>query len=357
MKNYDEIIERHKLFWEKAEVKRPLLINVYDWVDGPRLIDSVSSLPSGCLKSEDIRPRDFIPELEKIRAEGELVNDDRLPMTEPLSCLPWMEAFFGCQVNNTDRHMWSKSSLEGITAVKEYMKKGPSAAWKDAYFEFMKTLQNYSKDNNGRWGVAQPILRGIADVSAAIMGTEPMIFALYDEPELMEEFFGYISKNMKAFFEENLERLEPFHGGYILGQYFIWAPEKCLRIQDDAMAVLSPSLYSKFIMPLNRKIASISKYNAIHLHLTAAHVLDQITAAPEIKAVEYDIDEGSAKASQYVDDMKKIQAAGKAMIIKARFNREDLEVLAKNLSYRGLCLIPVTRNKQEAQDTLAFFEQ
>ena len=351
MKNHDEIIQRHKLFWEMADVKRPLLINVFDWVDGPRLIDSVPSLPAGSLAPENISAREFIPELEKIRAEGESVNDDRLPMTEPLSCLPWMEAFFGCQVNRTERHMWSKSSLQGTEGVKEYMKKGPVAAWKDKYFEFMEALQNHSDG----WGVSQPILRGIADVSAAIMSTEPMLFALYDEPDLMHGFFDYIRKNMTVFFEENLRRFKSFHGGYLLGQYFIWAPEKCLRIQDDAMAVISPHLYQEFIMPLNRKIASLSQCTTIHLHLTAAHVLDQIISAPEIKAVEYDIDEGSATAAMYVDNMKKIQAAGKIMIIKARFSREDLDVLSKALSYKGLCLIPVVKSRQEALDILAYF--
>ena len=85
MKNHDEVIQRHKLFWEMDHVKRPLIINSYDWVDGPRLIGSVPSLPMGCLKPEDIQARDFIPELERICAEGESVGDDRLPMTEPLS--------------------------------------------------------------------------------------------------------------------------------------------------------------------------------------------------------------------------------------------------------------------------------
>ena len=353
MKNYNEIIERHKLFWELADVKRPLYINSYDVVDGPRVIDNVSSLPKGRLKPEDIIARDFIPGLEEICAGAESVGDDRMPMSEPLTYLPWIEAFFGCQINRTERHIWSESNLEGVAAVKEYMKKGTSAAWKDKYFEFMKVLQDHSDG----WGVAQTIMRGISDVAAAIMGTEPMLYAMYDEPQLMREFFEYIRKNTTVFFEEYLKLSKPFMGGYLLGQFYIWSPEKSLRMQDDAMAVFSPPLYQEFIMPLNRKIASISKYTVIHLHLTAAHALDQIVAAPEIKAVEYDIDEGSAKASMYVDDMKKIQAAGKAMIIKARFNREDLDVLAKNLSYRGLCLIPVVRDKQEAQDTLEFFNR
>ena len=351
MKNHEEIINRHKLFWDMADVKRPLLINVFDWVDGPRLIGSVPSLPAGSLKPGDINARDFIPELERICAEGESVNDDRLPMVEPLSCVPWMEAYFGCEVNNSGKHMWSKSRYEGVAAVKEYMKNGPVAAWKDRYFEFMEDLQKHS----GKWGVSQPILRGIADVSVAAMGIEPMVFALYDEPDLMHGFFEYIRKNMTDFFEENLKRFTRFKDGYLLGQYFIWAPEKCLRMQDDAIAVISPHLYSEFVMPFNRKIAALSKYTTIHLHLTAAHVLDQIISVPEIKAVEYDIDEGSATASMYVDNMKKIQDAGKVMIIKARFSREDLDVLTKELSYRGLCLIPVVRNKQEALDTLAYF--
>jgi hypothetical protein len=352
MKNYPEIIKRHELFWTMQTVKRPLLINALgDWVDGPRLIASVPALPKGCLKPDDIRPGDFLPELTKICEEGEAVADDKIAMTEPLSPLPWMEAYFGCAVNHADRHMWSKSSIKGVPDIEAAIKKGVNREWQDKYFEFFHALLDYSP----RWAVSQPILRGISDVAAAMVGTQEMLFAMFDEPDLMCRFFDYICQNMMNFFEEHLKHIRPFYGGYTVGQYHLWTPEHCIRIQDDSMAVVSPALFKEFFLPRIARLAGITDYTVIHLHLTSAHVLDQILSLAEIKAVEYDIDEGSAKAAMYVDNMKKIQAAGKPLIIKARFSGEDLDTLTKRLDFRGLCLIPVVRNKAEAQEILNYF--
>jgi hypothetical protein len=351
MKDYDEIVKRHEQFWTLEPMKRPLIISVGDWVDGPRLIDSVPSLPTGRLKPEDINPKDFVPELSKIQEEGELVADDKIAMVEPLSPLPWMEAYFGCAVYNTDRHIWSHSDVKSTAELEQLMEKGVNSVWQDKYFEFFDVLRDYSSN----WTVSQPILRGLSDIAAAILGTAEILFAMYDEPELMQNFYDHICRHSINFFRDHLEHLSPFHGGYVLGQFHVWSPGKCLRVQDDAMAVMSPALYQQYVIPRLSRIAALSDYTTIHLHLTCAPVLDQLLAVPEIRAVEYGIDEGAADAAMYVDTMKKIQDSGKPLILKARFTKENLDAIMKKLDCRGLCLVSVVRNKKEALNILDYF--
>ena len=120
------------------------------------------------------------------------------------------------------------------------------------------------------------------------------------------------------------------------------------------MAIFSPDLFREFIVPEIIRLTSLSEYSVMHLHLTSNHVLDQILEIKSIRVVEYDIDAGSSDARHYIGNMKKIQNAGKSLIIKSEFNKEDIDVVLNELDTQGLCLMPVVYSQAEMDNVAAW---
>ena len=221
MKDYEAICAAHKYFWEMKGQNRPFIIFCLDWVNGPKLIDSVPNLISGRISPSDIHAEDFLPMHEKLCLEDEALCDDKLGMVEPLCALPWMEAFFGCGVVRNGHHMWTQKVISSVDEIESAIEKGPDFAWQRCYFDYINSL---SEAFSGRWAVAQPILRGITDVACAMMGEEALVYAMYDEPDLIRSFLEYICDRQRAFYQEQMRRIPAFHDGYAVGQYHIWSP-------------------------------------------------------------------------------------------------------------------------------------
>ena len=346
---YGASIGRAKRFWAGDRVERPLLIFQYDWVSGPRFMPYLGK--EGMLCPQDIAPGKFLAMHERIAAESDAIDDDAVPMAEPLVSVPWMEAYCGCGAMAKGHHIWSKKAGSVAGGIDGLVERGADAAWLDQYVHYFKKLKEAF---GGRLAVTQPILRGLADIAGALFGEEQVIFGMFDEPAAMRRLFRHLADASRHFFETHLSLLERFSGGYAVGQYQLWAPEKCLRIQDDAMAVLSPSLYREFILPHTEAMAGLADYSLMHLHLTSGPYVDDICKIAGLRALEYDIDEGAEHVADNIGTFRKIQAAGKNLVIKARLDDHDLESL-RQLDYSGLCVIPVIYEGARAVEIMKFF--
>jgi len=348
-KDFRASADRALRFWDFKEVERPLLIYQYDWISGPRFMPYLGK--EGILDPTDVTPEKFFAVHEMIANESDAVADDAMPMAEPLVSVPWMEVYCGCGAMAKGHHIWSNKRISGIDEIDGLIEQGANAAWLTQYAYYFEKLK---EEFGNRLAVAQPILRGIADVAGALLGEENLIFGMMDEPETMQRFYKFIADASRHFFTTHMSIMEPFSNGYVIGQYQLWAPERCLRIQDDAMAVFSPALYREFVLPNTEDMSRLSNYTLMHLHLTSRPYIDDICGIPSIRAVEYDIDEGNEHAADNIETFKKIQAAGKNLIIKAKFDHRDLESL-RQLDYRGLCIIPVIYDEQQIEEINRFF--
>jgi len=350
-KDYGAQIDRAKCFWDMSEVSRPLIIYQYDWITGPRFMPYLGR--EGLLEPSDIEPGKFLAVHETVAAESDAKDDDAIPMAEPLVSVPWMEVYCGCEAMAKGHHIWSQKTLSETCEIDGLIERGASAAWLESYTRYFNALKDFF---TGRLSVAQPILRGIADVAGALLGDENVIFGMMDEPGIMRRFFRYISDASRCFFQTHLSLMEPFLGGYTIGQYQLWTPEPCIRIQDDAMAVLSPSLYREYVLEHTEAAAELSDYSLMHLHLTSRPYVDDICGIESVRAVEYDIDEGNERVRDNIETFKKFQAAGKNLVIKAKFDDRDLESLSQ-LDYRGLCIIPLIYEESRIDEISGFFKK
>ena len=109
-------------------------------------------------------------------------------------------------------------------------------------------------------------MRGVSDLMAALLGVERLIYAMLDDPGRVFALAERIAEFWIAFGRAQLDAVPRFAGGYGSFMYNLWAPGTCVWLQEDASALLSPSLYERFILPFDSQIAAAFDYTFIHLH-------------------------------------------------------------------------------------------
>jgi len=120
------------------------------------------------------------------------------------------------------------------------------------------------------------------------------------------------------------------------------------------MAVLSPDLYREFVHSLDYQIASSAEYTLFHLHATGLHLLDFILQNEGIKIVQVSKDEG-VQLEKILSNLKRIQEREKCLLLKGRFNQQELELVKKSLDFRGFCVQAVVFNDNEVKEVVSAF--
>lgn len=193
------------------------------------------------------------------------------PTLEPLMSILWTEGAIGCKINFTGKKFWSEKT--GKLLDKEIIKKH-TANWIKLYKKHITFLEK----NFPNITIGQSILRGPLDMIGAAIGEDNMIFLMLDEPLKFDEYMQIFSEIFLEF--AMLDKTYCEQDIYSVGQYHIASQGKTLRMQEDAMTLLSPSLYKKHVFAVDREIMEKFDLALFHLHASALHMVDMVTEVP-----------------------------------------------------------------------------
>lgn len=330
--------ERHLAFLERRNVK-VLTGAIRGWENLSRYVpDTEAFLPKGVVSTEDMAGERFMSLYENLLPTLD-EPDDLFRTLEPLTFFPWAEAAAGCPISYTGKNFWSEP-------VPEPGGSDFDSDWLNIYTDLIDRLVGRFGDD---YPVGQPILRGPLDLAAAVYGDENMVYRFYDHPDSMKGFLDRAAEIFLRFVQSTHQGVPPFLGGSVLGSYYIWTPGTCLRLQEDAMALLSPDLYREFVHPVDCRIGSEADYTLFHLHASGLHLLDCLLENQFIKILQVSKDEGR-DLEPILPALRKVQNAGKCLLLKGRLNNDDLTLIKKSLDVRGLCIQAVVLTQKEADD-------
>lgn len=357
-KQIQQKIERHRAFLELKNVDRPMIGCIRGWENLSRYTeDTESFFPVGAVNIRDLSCDRFLP-MYQVYAMTLDEPDDMFRTLEPLPFFPWTEAAIGCPIQYTGKNFWSSPLINFNSEIKskkqgDILKNLPetSQSWLDKYSEFIDFLIDHFGD---RYPIGQSILRGPLDMAAAAFGDENLLYQFFDQPELIKEFLAKATEIFLSFIDVQKQKLQPLNDGYVIGTYYIWTPGKNIRLQEDAMAMLSPDIYWQFVHPLDCQIASSADYTLFHLHATGLHLLDFILQNEGIKIVQVSKDEG-VPLEKILTNLQRIQEREKCLLLKGRFNQQELQLIKTRLDFRGLCVQAVVLNEEEAKKVISAF--
>lgn len=341
-------IARYRAFWNREHTRRPLVgFSFAGWFPVRDFAACRSWRGADYLEPEMVDPAAFVPDHVRLLREGETMGDDMIRGACPAQlAFPWLPGMVGCKtrilpetiVGEERRCSWEEA-LE--------VRLDPANPWLRKYIEYAQTLVRLS---GGCFPVSHAAEIGPTDLHAVLRGHTRSILDLTDEPERSERLLWRLGEFFREATRAVWRCLPLFHGGYFDAQYSLWAPGPIIRMQEDATAVYSPALYRRFVQPVDRMLASSFASSFIHLHSTSMFLLDAFLEIGEIRCFEINHDELGPPLERMVPYYQRVQRAGRPLLIRGSFTRDELGLLVDSLEPRGLFLNVMVTSRKELDE-------
>jgi hypothetical protein len=331
-----ETLERHRAFWMRLEVDRPLL-RVAPWQDwqpySPFILRN-GSVPTGTF---EIKPGLLDPLATLLSTcPRQEIDGDMICSWGPYDQC-WTEAILGCRVLRAGPSVWSESFITQWEQVDSLPPTG-SQAWLDELLTVNRVLVNQVAN---RHPVAQPLMRGPLDMAEAALPSEMLYEGFYEQPQRLLKFLELCASLFIQAAQRRLTETPRFHGGYaVRSEWGLWAPGSTVQFQADASRNLSAKTYREFLFEIDRSIASQFDYPIIHTHSGSRHILPVLVEEPELKAIEITLDPAPYGPSplELLPSFRIVQQAGKALYISGPMKRSELDIILETLSPVGLAI-------------------
>jgi len=351
--NVDARIALHRDFWERRALKRPLVsFQLNDYFISRRMHAAADLLVEGKRITPDMLDVDrYLEDYERMYQEACATGQDGFWVAEPFNGIPWMEAILGCEIHGTKSSFVSQPCMDSPAALKT-MAFDPDNAWVRKYLEFVAKLTRLSA---GRFPVGQPIMRGASDAVGALIGQTELVFAIYEEPDIVRAAFFTALDVLRNVVRLQFEATASFHGGYSLGLYHVWCPDKCIWFQEDLSALLSPQIYADFLLAPNASVCEGYDYTAAHLHPASFFILDSLLQIDKLKAIQINKDVGGPSVAEMIPVFQKVLAS-KNLIVFGDLDEAEIDCLCGELPSTGLFFDIYAPNVERARELMLHVE-
>lgn len=353
---YKEIkqkIERHQKFLEHKETDRPIIgFYIGGWESLDRYFKKPENLfEKGVIIANELTTDKFY-NMYKSYSKNIKYNDDFVHSLEPFQSIPWVEAACGCPIIFTGKNFWSQKIGFDKSKAKIENIKIRNNPWITKYAEFIKFLAHEFP----HYPIGQSILRGPLDVMCAMVGDSETIYNLYDEPDFIKKGLSIIADVFNEFIRIQYNYTPKYKDGHVIGQYYIWTPGTVCRIQEDAMALINPDHYIEYVFENDVKITSRTKYSFYHIHSSGMFLINEIVRNKNLNIIQVSKDEGNIKLSDFIVGLKAIQSAGMSVLVKGRFDENDIDILRKHLDKRALAIGFVIDSIKETDELKSYLD-
>jgi hypothetical protein len=325
-----ELLTRHRAFWDRTPVDRPLL-DVVHWHEGPRLANTI-------LTPDMLDVDAFVDGIKIAAHEGSLIQGDLFRIACPYTRVPWMEALIGSPIQVVDDEaagMWPRPRPFDWRDTQS-LRVAASNRW------FSKLLA-YTRELTQQWDVSylptHTLMRGPIDMASAILGDVRLGLAFNDYPDELAELLSVCADNFIDVGKAQWQLIDPFEGGYC-SFYGIWAPGHPQRLQVDSASQLSPATYRMHVAPHDRRITEAFEFSSIDVHSGGTlHLVDDMLEMPALRAISVSIDpyESAPRLTDLVPVFALILER-KSLVLNGPMTRSELNLLVDNLSPTGLAI-------------------
>jgi hypothetical protein len=329
-------IDRYQAFWDRSSVSRPLVgFSLVGWFPMREFQACRSWRRVDHLTPGMIDPQAFIEDHLTLLREGELVDDDLIRGACPAQvAIPWLPGIAGCRVRVFPDSILGEEQCLPLDQVLGLLFDRDNP-WFQKYLEFGLALVAAA---DGRFPVSHSAEIGPCDLHALLRGHAQSIMDLVDEPDRAAAILFRLAELFCQAQQEFWKYMPLFYGGYFDAQYSLWSPRPIMRLQEDATAVYSPALYRKFVQPVDRELASRFPCSFMHLHSTSMFLLDAFLEIGEIQCFQINKDALGPSTAAMIPHYRKVQSAGKPLLIRGSFGVEETRLLLDSLDPRGLFL-------------------
>lgn len=331
--------------WFERRNERPLIgFTLGSYYPLRRYPNGVRDIPSGPVNPEDITVSNFLDDTDELYRLHEEAGGDLIWSATPFLGIPWLEAALGCGVVADHNSGSTRSIPPSWFADRPRIPIFSTAnLWVEKLLEFVPALERRSAD---RYPVGATLMRGISDLLSALYGGEKFVLKMHDDPEEIRAMIDGLTEFWIAFGRCVLDRLPLFHGGTGGYMYCLWCPGKTIWLQEDAVALLSPSMFERFIYPADCRIAEAFEHVAIHLHPSRC-IPSELLTKSAISVIELHIDHDGPRA-EALERHHQTVLNSKPLLIWGDLTQGDLAFMLSELPAKGLAVNVVVDSVPEA---------
>jgi hypothetical protein len=340
----------YRAFWNRAPVKRPLVgFSIKSWFPLQEFAASAAWQTCDVLTPEMVEPEAFLDDQERLLREGEVIQDDILRGASPSQAVPWLDGMLGATLRILPGSILGAERTLPWDELAQ-LRLDLEHPWFEKYVACTEALVRRAA---GRYPVSHGALIGPSDIAALLRGHTQSVLDLLEEPDQMRRLLRRCGEIFRQITEEVWKHIPVYQGGFYDAQYQLWSPGPIVRLQEDASGVLSPELYREFLQPVDREVARHFASAFIHLHSNSMFLYDLFLEVEEIRCfqVNYELASGGPAIAGMVPAFRKIQAAGRPLLVRGSFTPDELRLLVDALDPRGLYLYIMVGSRAEV-DTL-----
>lgn len=206
--------------------------------------------------------------------------------------------------------------------------------------DLTKAVQDYFA---GAMPVGFPDFGGVMDIVSSIRDANPLLEELYEEEEGVKK----ACLNVHEQFKKAYKLFEDVIDENKIPGYTCWATMLSQKpyfvLQNDFSAMISPSMYDDFYLPILKEECKFIPRTIYHLDGPGAvRHLDSILTVPELNGVQWIQGAGAPGLDQWPDIYKKIKAANKLcqVFINGSAELPYIDYIVDLLgTTKGLCFI------------------
>ena len=200
-------------------------------------------------------------------------------------------------------------------------------------------LSYLASEAEGRYFVGMPDNCGSYDALAQLRGNEELMIDFLTQPESVKRAGKSLVAILKTSGEEFFRSLkENCRGGSIQAWMNTWSPGKHMQLQCDLSVMISNEIFREFILDELISTSAWLDHAIYHMDgIEQIRHLDDILQISSIHMVQWVQVDGQPDAIACLPTLKKIQAAGKGLVIC--IGKEQVRPLLENLSPKGLNLL------------------
>ena len=204
--------------------------------------------------------------------------------------------------------------------------------------------------------IGMPDSSGTLDALGHLYGTENVLMEMLAEPDAVKNAIRILNEGWIRTNEMFYQVTEKLNGGGAHAWMHILAPGRVAHMQCDMSVMFSKDMYREFVVDELKQQMEWLEYPVYHFDgIEQEQHLDYILGLDRLKAIQWTHVAGQPSASHYLPVLKRMQSAGKALIIMAP--PDDVPILLENLSIKGLYIHTEADDVETAKEIIRYVEK
>lgn len=221
------------------------------------------------------------------------------------------------------------------------------------HLEITRCLTEHAKDS---YFIGMPDSSGTLDALGHLYGTENVLMDMFSQPEEVKKAVRILNEGWIKTNEMFYGITEQLNGGGAHAWMHLLAPGRLAHMQCDMSVMFSKEMYGEFVVDELEQQMEWLEYPVYHFDgVEQEQHLDYILGLEKLKAIQWTHVAGQPPASHYLHILKRMQEAGKALIIMAP--PSDVPILLEHLSGKGLYIHTETEEMESAKEIIKYVEK